>query len=49
MTEAGVKIGFNKDYDLFKIAWPEQGPVIVSQAEISADYEKCYQRKGVKA
>jgi hypothetical protein len=49
MIEAGARIGVNKEHDMFKIAWPEQAPIIVSQAEIEADWKRCYLKKGVKA
>lgn len=49
MVEAGAKIGFNRENQVFRIEWPEKEPIIVSQAEIRADYEKCYLRKGVTA
>lgn len=42
MKEAGAKIGYNKEHDLFKIDWPGKESIIVSQAEIEADWKRCY-------
>ncbi len=49
MLEAGAKIGYNKEYKLFKISWPEKPEIFVSLYEIEADYEKCYLKREVKA
>jgi hypothetical protein len=49
MKEAGEKIGYNKEYDLYRISWPEKERIIVSQAEIEDDWKRCYLHKEVKA
>lgn len=42
MAQAGTRTGYNKEYDLYRIAWPEKESIIVSQAEIEADWKRFY-------
>jgi hypothetical protein len=49
MIEAGARIGYNQEYKLFKISWPEKSEIFVSLYEIETDYEKCYLQREVKA
>ena len=45
MIMAGAKIGYNKEYEIFQISWPGKESILVSQAEIEADWKKCYLRQ----
>ena len=45
MLKAGAKIGYNKEYEIFQISWPGKESILVSQAEIEADWKRNYLRE----
>lgn len=49
MIKAGAEIRYNKEHQLFRISWVGKEPIIVSQIEIEADYNRCYLRQEISA
>ena len=49
MKQAGARIGYNKEYDLYRISWQGKEPIIVSHAEIKADWKRCYLHRRIEA